>query len=85
MLLILAAGAAISAGKLADKDSMRNINHNSRVELVNEENHNLDQNALTLKNVKPLMKKQKKFSLALNLKIYKKNPIKNRKMALFKF
>lgn len=67
MLLILAAGAAISAGKLADKDSMRNINHNSRVELVNEENHNLDQNALTAQKCKAINEKAKKVFTNLKL------------------
>ena len=67
MLLILAAGAAISAGKLVDKSSMYKINHDTKVELINEENYNQDQTALTAQKCKLIKEKMEKVFTDLKL------------------
>ena len=81
MLLILAAGAALSAGKLVDKESMRNVNHHSRVELVNEENHNLDQTTLTAQKCNAIKEKMEKVFTELKIENLQEKPAQEQKDA----
>ena len=83
IFLILAGAAAISAGKLADKYSMQDINQATHVELINEADLNQDATKLTTQKCNLIKEKAEKIFANLNIENLQEKSIKEKEEAAF--
>jgi len=81
MFLIMAATAAISTGKLADKRSMQDVNQAASVELINKEDLNQNQTALTAQKCQIIKEKVEKIFANLNIENLQGKSVQEQKKA----